>query len=149
VFGGTITDKGYKLLDSHIGCIYGDSITRDRARQICQRLMDKGFASQVVLGVGSYTFQYNTRDTFGIAVKGTYVEINNEGKNIFKDPVTDDGTKKSAIGLLRVEKENDKYVLYDQQTIEQSNQGELKTVFKDGKLIRDWTLKEVRDNANG
>jgi nicotinamide phosphoribosyltransferase len=111
--------------------------------------MNKGFASQVVFGIGSYTFQYNTRDTFGIAVKGTYVEIDGVGQDIFKDPITDDGTKKSAVGLLRVEKENGNYVLYDKQTIEQSNQGELKTVFLNGKLIKDWTLKEVRTNANG
>jgi nicotinamide phosphoribosyltransferase len=147
VFGGTITDKGYKLLDSHIGVIYGDSITLDRADNICRRLMNKGFASQVVFGIGSYTFQYNTRDTFGIAVKGTYVEIDGVGQDIFKDPITDDGTKKSAVGLLRVEKENGNYVLYDKQTIEQSNQGELKTVFLNGKLIKDWTLQEVKGNS--
>lgn len=41
IFGGTITDKGYKLLDSHIGCIYGDSINRERAIDICERLKQK------------------------------------------------------------------------------------------------------------
>lgn len=66
VFGGTINEQGYKVLDSHIGAIYGDSITIDRAEEICKRLEAKGFAStNVVLGVGSFTYQYNTRDTFG------------------------------------------------------------------------------------
>jgi len=73
IFGGTTTDKGFKLLDSHIGLIYGDSITVDRCKQICQNLMDKGFASfNVVLGIGSYTYQYVTRDTMGFAMKATY-----------------------------------------------------------------------------
>lgn len=67
IFGGTINKQGYKVLDSHIGAIYGDSITLDRAQQICERLKTKGFAStNIILGIGSYTYQYNTRDTFGL-----------------------------------------------------------------------------------
>jgi nicotinamide phosphoribosyltransferase len=92
VFGGTINEQGYKVLDPHIGAIYGDSITLDRAEQIFTRLEAKGFAStNIVLGVGSFTYQYNTRDTFGFAMKATYVEVNGEGREIFKDPITDDG----------------------------------------------------------
>lgn len=53
VFGGTINEQGYKVLDSHIGAIYGDSITIDRADEICRRLELKGFAStNIVLGIG-------------------------------------------------------------------------------------------------
>lgn len=148
VFGGTKTDKGYKLLDSHIGAIYGDSITIKRATEICQRLKDKGFASQVVFGIGSFTYQYNTRDTFGIAMKATYVEINGVGREIFKNPVTDDGTKKSATGLLTVNKENGVYKLADRVDWEQESESELITVFRDGKLIKEYSLKEIRDNIS-
>lgn len=144
VFGGTETEKGYKLLDSHIGAIYGDSITRERATQICQRLKDKGFASQVVFGIGSFTYQYNTRDTFGIAMKATYVEVNGEGREIFKNPVTDDGTKKSATGLLYVSKENGAYLFKDKVNWSQEMTGELKPVFRNGKLLKDFTLSEIR-----
>jgi nicotinamide phosphoribosyltransferase len=81
VFGGTINEQGYKVLDPHIGAIYGDSITIERAEEICKRLEDKGFAStNVVLGIGSFTYQYNTRDTFGFAMKATYVEVNGEAE---------------------------------------------------------------------
>ncbi|MFT3682489.1 MAG: nicotinate phosphoribosyltransferase [Ferruginibacter sp.] len=144
IFGGTITDKGYKLLDSHIGAIYGDSINLQRAEAICEGLKQKGFASQAVFGIGSYTYQYNTRDTFGLAMKATYVEINGEGREIFKNPVTDDGTKKSATGLLCVKKENGKYVLYDRVSWKEETQSELKTVFKNGVLVREYSLDEVR-----
>ncbi len=144
-FGGTTNAKGYKELDSHIGAIYGDSITVERATNICERLKQKGFAStNVVLGIGSYTYQYNTRDTFGFAMKATYGEVDGEGREIFKDPITDDGTKKSAKGLMKIELKNGIYKLIDQATWEQEKQGELKEVFRDGKLLADQSLAEIR-----
>lgn len=143
-FGGTITSKGYKLLDSHIGVIYGDAITLLRAQEIFETLKAKGFASQVVLGVGSYTYQYNTRDTFGMAIKATYVEVKGEARAIYKNPITDDGLKFSAKGLVAVRKENDEYILYENVTWEEEKESELKTVFKNGVLTRDFTLTEIR-----
>ncbi len=156
-FGGDMSEEGYMRLNSKVGCIYGDSITYDRAKQIFDRLSKKQFAStNIVLGVGSYSLQYVTRDTHGFAQKATYVEItlqDKDGKDyiqgidIFKDPITDDGTKKSARGLITVLKnENGEYYVKDQATWEdvydESNQ--LKTLFKDGELIRTITLTEIR-----
>lgn len=144
-FGGTENSKGFKELDPHIGAIYGDSITLERAEAICQRLKDKGFAStNVVLGVGSFTYQYNTRDTFGFAMKATYGEVSGEGRNIYKDPVTDDGTKKSAKGLMKIEKPNGRFQLTDQVTWEEEGLGELREVYCDGKLLVEQTLGEIR-----
>jgi nicotinamide phosphoribosyltransferase len=144
VFGGTVNEKGYKVLDPHIGVIYGDSITLDRAEQICKRLEAKGFAStNVVLGIGSYTYNYNTRDSLGIAVKSTYCEVVENGfvekREIFKDPVTDDGTKKSARGLLCVKRnENGELYLKDRCTEEEEhNESLLTTVFHNGSYIVD------------
>lgn len=148
IFGGQTNSKGYKELDPHIGAIYGDSITTARATDICERLKQKGFAStNVVLGIGSFTYQYNTRDTFGFAMKATYGEVNGEGREIFKDPITDDGTKKSAKGLLKIEKENGTYKLVDQVNWEQEKTGELKEVFKDGKLLIDDSLQDIRNRV--
>lgn len=146
IFGGTITDKGFKLLDQHVGLIYGDSITLDRAERIMKRLVDKGFASGcVVLGIGSYTYQYMTRDSMGHAMKATYGIVDGVEREIFKDPVTDKGgVKKSAKGLLRVEMVDGEYVLYDQQTSDQEAQGELKTIFYNGKQSNLTTWKEIR-----
>ena len=147
-FGGTTNDKGFKELDSHIGAIYGDSITVARATQICERLKEKGFASiNIVLGIGSYTYQYNTRDTFGFAMKATYGEVNGQGREIYKDPITDDGTKKSAKGLMKIELENGSYRLIDQATWEQEKTGELKEIFREGKLLIDQTLAEIRQRV--
>lgn len=144
VFGGTVNEKGYKVLDPHIGVIYGDSITLERAWEICSRLEAKGFAStNVVLGIGSYTYNYNTRDTLGLAVKSTYCEVNGESREIFKDPVTDDGVKKSARGLLRVDEVNGVLTLKDRCTHEEGG-GLLTAVFENGKLLKEVTLSEIR-----
>ena len=148
VFGGTINEQGYKVLDPHIGAIYGDSITIDRADEICARLEAKGFAStNVVLGIGSFTYQYNTRDTFGFAMKATYVEVNGEGREIFKDPITDDGTKKSATGLLFVGRGDNsgELRLFDKVTWETESKGQLNTIYKDGEFFNTTTLKEIRE----
>lgn len=147
-FGGTVNEAGYKVLNERVGLIYGDSITLERAEAILEGLKAKGFAScNIVFGIGSFTYQHVTRDTYGFAMKATYGIINGSGVEIFKDPVTDTGTKKSAKGLLRVEKEDGKFVLYDQQTWEQEKSGELKTVFLDGKLIIDQSLAEIRERV--
>ena len=144
-FGGTTNNKGYKELVPQIGAIYGDSITIARAAQICERLKAKGFAStNVVLGIGSFTYQYNTRDTFGFAMKATYGEVNGIGREIFKDPVTDDGTKKSAKGLMKIVLNNDVYQLFDGVTWQEEQTGEFKEVFRDGKLLVNHTLADIR-----
>ncbi|MCT4698823.1 nicotinate phosphoribosyltransferase [Tenacibaculum haliotis] len=149
IFGGTVNEQGFKILDSHIGAIYGDSITTERAENICQRLHDKGFAStNVVLGIGSFTYQFNTRDTFGFAMKATSVVVNGERREIFKDPITDDGIKKSAKGLIKVDKVNNEFVLIDQVTSEEENKGELQVIYENGKFLNPITLQEIRERIN-
>lgn len=145
VFGGTVTDKGYKLLDSHIGAIYGDSITLERAKDINERLMAKGFAPQVVFGVGSFTYQYNTRDTFGTAIKATWAVVGGKEVNMFKQPITDDGTKFSAKGLLRVDYNEDGVpTLSDCVSKQDEEGGILEVVFENGKLVKEQSLAEIR-----
>jgi nicotinamide phosphoribosyltransferase len=156
IFGGTETSTGYKQLDSHIGAIYGDSITLERAEEICQRLADKGFAStNIVFGIGSFTYQgavtpdaIVTRDTYGFAVKSTYgeVEINGDivGKEIFKDPKTDNGLKKSAKGLTAVYETADGFELKDQATWDEVRNCAFYPVFANGNQCVVETLSEIR-----
>jgi nicotinamide phosphoribosyltransferase len=166
LFGGTINKQGYKVLDPHIGAIYGDSINRDRAERICERLMEKGFATtNMVFGIGSFTYQFNTRDTFGFAMKATYVEvlspceeaddctnypedckscvnIKPRGRTIFKDPITDDGTKKSAKGLLRV---NEDMTLSNEVSWKEEAGGMLEEIYCNGWFEKRTTITEIRE----
>ena len=155
IFGGTETGKGYKVLDSHIGLIYGDAITLFRAKDIVTKLAEKGFASiNVVFGIGSYTYQYNTRDTFGFALKSTLCVINGVEKQIFKDPKTDDGIKKSQKGKVHVYKSGGKITFSDGHDLNSELSTDLlQPIFKDGKLVREESFAQVRaklkENANG
>jgi len=153
IFGGTINDQGYKVLDSHIGAIYGDSITLERQVEIYKRLAQKGFAStNIVLGVGSYTYQYNTRDTFGFAAKGAWFEADGKSYNIYKDPITDDGTKKSLKGLLCVLESDaeevslgqSQYICLTECAPEEENKGMLQVIYEDGAFYNETTLTEIR-----
>lgn len=147
VFGGTVTEKGYKLLDSHVGLIYGDSITLDRANQICSQLQNKGFASiNIVFGIGSFTYQYVTRDTDGYAVKATFAVIDGKDTEIYKSP-KGAAFKRSAKGLTAVFKdENGEFYLKDGATWEEVLNCEFVLIYKDGQVYKTYTLQEVRDN---
>jgi nicotinamide phosphoribosyltransferase len=162
VFGGTINEQGYKVLDPHIGAIYGDSITLDRQIQIYERLEAKGFAAtNIVLGVGSFTYQMNTRDTLGFAAKGAWFEVeefisasdhediqpglHKRGYDIYKDPITDDGTKKSLKGLICVTEDHE---VLTQCTWEQEGQGILQTIYEEGRFDNQTSLTEVRNKLN-
>lgn len=146
-FGGHTNSKGYKVLDPRIGLIYGDSITLERAKDIFQRLAAKGFASSnVVLGIGSFTYQFVTRDTFGFAMKATYVEVDGKGRAIQKDPATDDGTKKSLKGLMRhtFDGETGRWSVKDNVTPEEERQSDLPLVFLNGDIKNKTDIAEIR-----
>lgn len=153
-FGGKFNDKGYFELDSHIGLIYGDAINMKRQAEIYRQLEDKGIAAtNLVLGIGSFTYQCSTRDGLGLAMKATYCEIDGKPKEIFKDPKTTIAsgmTKKSLRGLISVGFNTDgDFVVHDRVTPEEENNGCLLTVFEDGEIVEDgivdlYTIRETR-----
>lgn len=147
-FGGTVNDKGFKILDPHIGVVYGDSITYERARDITDALIDAGFVSTTVtLGFGSFTYQYQTRDTFNMAMKATWVQVNGEGRNLIKYPVTGDGVKKSATGRLAVRHMmNGKLYLVEKAQAWQEGDPTLSVVFENGALPSLTTFRNIRQN---
>ena len=161
-FGGTVNSKGYKVLDSHVKAIYGDSITIQRCEEIYKILMENGFAcSNVALGVGSFSMQCVeeegilkpfTRDTFSSCIKATYCEIAGNPYPIFKNP-KDGGFKKSQKGCCVVKlEENGNYVYKDEYTWAEAvgdSENKLETIFKDGKMVKEQSLAEIRNILHG
>ena len=147
LFGGEVNAKGYKVLDPHIGLIYGEAINPEKQVSILENMARQGFASSnIVFGIGSYTYNYVTRDTYGMAIKSTYAETRSAGGiPIFKDPATDDGLKKSAFGLLRVARDGEGRLMAEENvTWDEEATGELKTIFLDGEPRNFQTLAEIR-----
>jgi nicotinamide phosphoribosyltransferase len=164
-FGGTVNAKGYKVLDRRVKAIYGDGITPQRAEGIYKILIEGGFAcDNVLLGVGSFSMQCMeqdgalkpfTRDTFGIAIKATYCEVDGRPIQIFKDPKTDaGGFKKSQRGLCVVHRDGRGDIVcrdgYDATTICRfEGENLLKTVFRNGETANEQTLQEIRGVLHG
>ena len=146
-FGATVNSKGYKELNPKIGVIYGDGMYFDRYKDILETMEKMGYANtNLVIGIGGLLLQQHNRDDLGFAFKATYAEINGVATELFKDPITDPG-KKSHKGLMKLVKlSSGEYVTLDQQ--EDDEGGELVEVFKDGKVVREYTLEEIRERSN-
>lgn len=152
IFGGEVNSKGYKVLDTHIGMIYGDSITVKREIEILKRLKANGFASSnIVFGVGSFTYQFNTRDTFGIAVKATGCFIDDYEIMVSKEPKTDP-SKRSAKGFIKVVRKDGILHQVDNISFEEINDEDnlLQPIFRNGNVLipqvngRDEDFNDIR-----
>lgn len=178
IFGGYINDKGYKILDKHIGVVYGDSITLKTAEEIYNVLIKNKFSCcNVLLGASSSSMQYLekdnnlipfTRDTFNIAVKASYCEdVQGNKISIYKDPkaykkingkfVIDQSEekfcKKSHRGICCVYRDKAGIIRcsdgYDSETIKSvSDINMFETVFKNGKIIKEYSLDEIRNRLH-
>ena len=161
IFGHTVNEKGYKVLPPYIKAIYGDSITPQRCEEIYERLIAMGYAiNNVSLGVGSFSFMcletydengvhYNpyTRDTFGIAIKATYGEVNNKSVPIFKNPKAL-SWKKSQKGCVMVALDGQSYT--DEHTFieahgSKAEENLLQPIFSNGEMKKEQTLAEIRN----
>lgn len=163
IFGHTVNEKGYKVLPPYIKALYGDSITPQRCEEIYSRLAKQGYAiNNVSLGVGSFSFMcletidehgnshFNpyTRDTFGIAIKATYGEVNAKPVMIFKNP-KELSWKKSQKGCVKVVVDGESYT--DEWTFEQAHyytnfdDNLLQLVFCDGEIVREDDLAHIRN----
>ena len=158
-FGGTINTKGYKVLDPHIGLIYGDGCSMQNVETVWTELEKRGFAANnIAYGVGAFCFTaiiengkmiVVTRDTFGIAMKATFGIIGDKKLMIYKDPKTDTSQlKKSHKGCCRVYEESGELKCED-ELLEMSENSLLTTVFKDGKLIREDNFLAIRERMHG
>lgn len=165
LFGGTVNDAGYKVLDSHVKAIYGDSITPVRAQEIYRRLAEKGFASSnVALGAGSFSMNCIetdegklypfTRDSYGIAVKATWCKREDgREQQLFKNPKTDTGKfKKSQRGLVFVTTDKDgEIVAYDgftTDTLPKDKENLLQPIFRNGEMVQETSLSEIRNRLH-
>lgn len=156
--GVTERPSGLPLINK-AAAIYGDSITVERADAILGRIVNELKLSpyNMVFGIGSFTYELVTRDTYGWAMKATAVR-NAAGEivPIFKKPVTDDGGKFSHKGILAVYNDADTDVHPDNpacyRLMQETNEDRLNNcayekVFVDSFLLIDPKFDVIRKRA--
>lgn len=147
MFGSSINEKGYKVLNPKVGLIYGDGLYLERYQRTLDKLKEMGYAAcNLVIGVGGI-LRNHSRDTLGFAIKATYVEVGGEKREIEKDPITD-SKKKSHKGLLSLSLgDNMEYITLDQCTEQQEKTGLLQTVFRNGEIIKETTFSQIKEQV--
>lgn len=143
-FGYTINDKGYLMLPPQVAVIQGDGINYESMAKILQAVEDAGWSTQnIAFGSGGGLLQQLNRDTQRFAFKCSMVVVNGEERGVYKDPATDT-TKASKKGKLMLTKEDGEWVTKNYTDKEKDY---LVPVFENGKLLKEYTWQEVKDNA--
>lgn len=147
-FGYTINAKGYKVLPACVRLIQGDGVCAASIEAILAEMKKRGLsADNVAFGMGGELLQKVNRDTQKFAMKASAICINGEWRDVYKDPITDQG-KRSKKGRLALTKVNGQFQTVARNSINPAA-NELVTVFRNGKLITEYTLDQVRNQALG
>ena len=150
-FGYTTNAKGYKVLDPHVRIIQGDGIDRKAIREILDALMLKGWsADNLAFGSGGGLLKKFDRDTSKYAFKCSWIQVNGEGRDVYKDPITGKGkeSKPGRMALLWDEARGEHYTLTGDDA-DQHPDNLLRDVFVDGLMKGQQTLDEVRAISRG
>lgn len=149
-FGSTENSKGYKVLNN-VRVIQGDGMDPKSIKAVLDMMVYDGWSiDNIAFGMGGGLLQKVNRDTQKFAYKCSSVTVDGNEVDVFKDPITDPGkkSKKGRLSLIRdynghigTRRIKDLYqtrVTYDGDDI-------MQTVFEDGKLFVDDSLKYIRE----
>jgi len=139
-FGGYKNSKGYIVLDDSVRIIQGDGVDKQAIKEILEILKNEGFsADNIAFGMGGGLLQAVGRDDFRFAMKASAIRVDGEWRDVYKDPVTDSGkrSKRGRLGLTQS---------FETVRVEELGEREnlLVPVFRDGRLLKDYTFDEVR-----
>jgi len=162
-FGSTKNSKGYLVLPDYVRVIQGDGINFDSIKRILEKLKECGIsADNVAFGMGGALLQQLDRDTQQFAMKCSAILRDNKWEDVYKEPVTDAGMsfqKKSKPGRLTLIWDNvkkkhrtERYPLAHQPwqagpANEWSHMEVMHTVFENGKLVAESSLKDIRSRV--
>lgn len=147
LFGVTLNHKGYKVLNSHIGIIYGDGLNADEIKECIKTLVLAGWSAETcVYGMGGGLLQKHNRDTQRSAFKCSAQLQNGKWVDISKEPM--DESKRSKAGRLKLvwsEGAHGNTLV----TVPESDprRDVLVTVFENGVLVKKYKFDEIRANS--
>lgn len=163
-FGTTENKKGYKLLPPYIRLIQGDGVSNESIDEILEAITQKGYsADNICFGMGGELLQKLDRDTQKYAMKAAAIriedadpvttdfaqsvyDIQGNWHDVYKDPITDPG-KKSKRGVLALTYDDNNHYITCRRDELNGRENLLKTVYRNGQLLKDWTMTQVRENA--
>lgn len=151
-FGTTINSKGYRVLPDQIRVIYGDGIDFTMLRRIIYTMKSEGWSvDNAAFGCGGGLLQKMNRDTQRFAFKCSSVVVNGEQRDVYKQPVGDTkkNSKRGRIKLVVDRTWQDRQVGPVFATVPESDPrpNELREVYRDGQLLIDETLDQIRERA--
>ena len=148
-FGHSINAKGYKVLNPHVRLIQGDGIDGAMIEKILQNFLRNGYsADSIAFGCGGGLLQKVDRDTQKMAMKCSAMKVNGKWIDVFKDPITD-SVKKSKKGRLDLVRDDfsGEYRTAREIDIRIEELSQLRPVFENGKILKEYTFAEVRANS--
>jgi nicotinamide phosphoribosyltransferase len=145
IFGHTINSKGYKVLNSQIGVLWGDGIDYSGIRNILFAMKNANWSSDnIVFGIGGYLLQRIYRDQQRFAMKACRMIIDGKEVDVYKSPL--DQSKKSKKGELSLIFENGKYHTINTKDLN-GRKDHLEVVFENGHFVKKYNFDEIRLNA--
>lgn len=147
-FGYTINRLGYRVLPPYVRVIQGDGVNKQSITAILENLKQKGWSAEnIAFGMGGALLQGVTRDTMKFAMKASAIKVNGLWKDVYKQPVTDPG-KDSKKGRLALVRDFRTWRTIPTNKLERFGQDQLRTVWKDGRLLISDSFKDIRARAN-
>jgi len=158
-FGGTVNDKGFKVIDPHVRVIQGDGVNYESIIEILDMMVEEGFSVEnIAFGMGGALLQKVDRDTQKFAFKCSSITINGEEVDVRKNPIEINergervtSFKKSKAGRLKLVALNTGFnTNIEFLTVEHSHDEVddiLVEVFLNGEIKKEWTFEEIRERA--
>jgi nicotinamide phosphoribosyltransferase len=146
-FGTERNSRGYEVLNPAVRVIQGDGITPPTIRAILDRMTADGFSiDNIAFGMGGALLQKVDRDTFSWAMKASAIKAGGAWRDVYKDPVTDQGkgSKRGRLALTRAP--DGEWRTVPAESCPDSDD-QLRPVFLDGRILSTVTFPEVRDRA--
>ena len=147
-FGYTVNAKGYKVLNPRVRVIQGDGIDFEMLDRILYAMKSAGYsADNIAFGSGGGLLQKLNRDTLKFAFKCAAVTIDGVEYPVYKSPATDKDKVSKAGRMKLVRTEGPHGPTFRTVGISEPGQDELVEVFRDGRIVREWTFQEIRHRA--
>lgn len=151
-FGTTTNSKGFKVL-KYVRVIQGDGVNLDSIEEILKAMKVAGWSAEnITFGMGGALLQMHNRDTQRFAMKCSWILVNGEEIEVYKEPVTDavKNSKRGRLDLIRKINDNG-WAVYETVKLEKGQDTHpdtvMKEVFFNGDVFNMLTMEEVRENA--